>query len=164
MPQPFQCILYCSLLKEVQTNFIISACGPLIYTFDAYNGNLLSSWPNASKVCESPATEFRSPTEHSGPSTQVLESVVGDVEPQVKRRKLSQVDSSFESASTEILTEGHDTKNHGSRPSSSLPPVVIKLLGSSSGEYVIAVTGENKCIWVFRLSVDGSLKQLSARY
>ena len=41
---------------------------------------------------------------------------------------------------------------------------VIKLASDSAGQYVVAATGEEKAIIVFKLSTDGFLSYSSERY
>lgn len=80
-----------------------------------------------------------------------------------KRQRLSPAREESGSSSAEIVVAG-DCDNGESTSSQQLTnPPIIKLAGTSAGQHVIAVTGEDKCIRVFALAVNGTLTQLSER-
>ena len=62
-----------------------------------------------------------------------------------------------ESSSAEIVVE----KTESAPPPH---PPVVRLAATRNGEYVVAVTGEDKCIRVLQMSANGSLTQLSERF
>lgn len=80
-------------------------------------------------------------------------------QPPSKRRKTSpRAAISTDSSSAEILVEDNDEKKDlHANP-------VIKLAATSSGRYVIAVTGEDKCMRVFEMNADGIMHQISERW
>ena len=75
-------------------------------------------------------------------------------QPPSKRQKLAPALS--ESSSAEIVVE----KVESAPPPH---PPVVKLAATRNGGYVVAVTGEDKCIRVLQMSANGSLTQLSER-
>ena len=80
-----------------------------------------------------------------------------------KRQKLPPTRDESGSSSVEIVVaEDSDNVESTTSQQPSVPPV-IKLAGTSAGQYVIAVTGEDKCIRVFDLAANGTLTQLSER-
>ncbi len=85
-----------------------------------------------------------------------------------KRKDVSPIQDSSKSTTTEVKADGknQDQSNHELDRVLSLDTstAVIKLAGTSSGQYIVAVTDEDKCIRVLELQDDGSLIQQSARY
>ena len=152
MPRPLQCLYYCSRSDE-QTNVIFAASVSSIFSFSASDGSLLFSWPQEKKPDSivSTATEL----EVNLPDTAI--------EPPGKRRKLSSSGNVSESTSTEIVVENGRSKRRKPRVQGSISPSVIKLVGTSDGKYLIAATGEDKCIRVFGIQADGSLETINER-
>lgn len=79
-----------------------------------------------------------------------------DQEPPEKKRKVS----TAEGGSVEESETAEKTEKSKAPPAWSNIPIVTS---TSNGEYVIAVTGEDKCIRVFQVQDDGSFQQLSER-
>ncbi|EAW08228.1 putative tRNA methyltransferase [Aspergillus clavatus NRRL 1] len=136
---PFQCI------KSVERRnsgrqLIIGSAGPKIYTYAAETGERLGIWPETANTAEAKAA----------PST------TGE-EPPEKRRKVSpppdQKPEDSEPASQK------SRKPEASPAWSTIPILAV----SADGEYVVAVTAEDKCIRVFEVEENGALKQLSER-
>ena len=155
MLHPFQCLLYCSLSSEVRV--LVAAAGPYIHTFDVSKGKYLSTWPSLGNskflVEEAAITESQ--------SDDVTVSKVDSAESPhaAKRRKFSPAGGSSESSSAEIVLE-----NHAVEVPRTLNPPIVKLAATQNGQYVIAVTGEDKCIRVFELARNGVLNEFSERY
>ncbi|KAL8631687.1 hypothetical protein Q9189_002594 [Teloschistes chrysophthalmus] len=80
-----------------------------------------------------------------------------------KRQKKAPLDDASESSSAEIVTEDGKPKSSKSAQAKASNPNLINLAATSDGQYVIAVTDEDKCVRVFRLDIDGALQQLSKR-
>ena len=86
-----------------------------------------------------------------------------DSEPPSKRQKVSLIRDESSNSATEIVVMRDSDNDEFSIPQQLLNPLVIKLAGTSNGQHVVAVTGEDKCIRVFDLAADGTLTQLSER-
>ncbi|KAL9586312.1 MAG: hypothetical protein Q9212_000980 [Teloschistes hypoglaucus] len=80
-----------------------------------------------------------------------------------KRQKRVPLDDASESSSAEIVTEDGNSKPSKSTTAKASNPNLINLAATSDGQYVIAVTDEDKCVRVLRLDIDGALLQLSKR-
>ena len=141
MPHPFQCLLYCS--RQPNSRFLIAAAGSYIRVFDTDRGIQLCSWPSTEN---DEAQEFV--------FGQVAHSLDGSPPP-AKRLRLPLEKS--ESSSAEIVVDVPEV------PQAPNPPIV-RLAATDNGEYVIAITGEDKCIRVFELSTEGILKLFSERF
>jgi len=164
MRHPFQCLEICSLVGTSDVQVIIAAAGSHIYSYSLNTGSLLATWPPSQIEGES---EIRENTREGKQAISERQEVIsgsvdlnGDIEPPGKRRKLSAPGEPSDSTSAEIVVE-RAIKVSASRVISR--PAVIKLATTSDGRHVIAVTGDNKCIRVFKLLQDGVLQQLSER-
>ena len=150
MLNPFQCVLFCSRLKQGLPSIVLAASGSSIYSIGSSDGALLSIWPKRTHLEKSVPAD----------SDEVIS------ERPEKRRKLS-VAASSESSSAEIVVENGGKKKR-SRARARLMgadfPAIIKLISTSSGKHAVAVTGEDKCIRVFDILDDGSIEQISERY
>ncbi len=156
MSHPYQCLLHCHQAIQNEIGILVVASGPYIHTLSVKNGRYLSTWPSldvtaqTQSVCQISGIELELP--HPDNSKQPS-----------KRRKLSPARDESGSSSAEIVVAG-DSDNGESPSLQQVPiPPVIKLAGTSTGQHVIAVTGEDKCIRVFDLAANGTLKQLSER-
>jgi tRNA (guanine-N(7)-)-methyltransferase subunit TRM82 len=134
---PIQCIHHLSAQKV----FIASA-GPKIYSWSADDGRQLSVWPLDTEI-------------DNGESRNVIEETLsnsGADEPPEKKRKLSL---------SEQASRGIERRKSGKSCAawSSIPILVA----SPTQRYVVAVTGEDKCLRVFSLSENGGLTQISER-
>ncbi len=85
---------------------------------------------------------------------------------QLQDHELSSKGDDSDSTSTEIKEDVKGQRSHELDRVLSLDvsTAVIKLAGTSNGQYIIAVTDEDKCIRVLELQDDGSLIQRCARY
>ena len=132
---PFQCIRLVGQQSSGR-QLIVASAGSKIYTYAAETGERIAIWPEAANT--------------AAPST------AGE-EPLEKRRKVSPTpDQSSEDPKPASQKSG---KPESSPAWSTIPILVV----SADGEYVIAVTAEDKCIRVFEVEENGSLKQLSER-
>ncbi|KAF2146629.1 uncharacterized protein K452DRAFT_241559 [Aplosporella prunicola CBS 121167] len=59
--------------------------------------------------------------------------------------------------------EGPPGKKRKIENQSGTPPSFVKLVSSDDGRYVVAVTGEDKCVRVFSVEPNGKIQQLSER-
>ncbi|GMF68864.1 unnamed protein product [Aspergillus oryzae] len=136
---PLQCLQYLEKRGAESQRFLIASSGGKIYSYAAETGQRLSSWPqdvDASNANNSKATETETGSE--------------DQAPPEKKRKVSPSEEG--PAETSKSTVKASTW-------SSIPCLVAH----SNGDYVIALTAEDKCVRVLRLKDDGTLEQLSER-
>ena len=80
-----------------------------------------------------------------------------------KRQKLSPAKDESGSFSAEIVVAGDSDNEVSTSSQQPSNPPIVKLAGTSAGQHVVAVTGEDKCIRVFALAAKGTLTQLSER-
>lgn len=163
MIKPFQCLYYCPLRDSNSHNVLLAASGPRIFSFNVSDGSLLSTWSSTADE-EGTKNLLQSQPRNlpDGGKNGVEEASASqdnDAERPGKRRKLSPYESESETVSTEIIIQD---RNEGSDIAASTP-AVIKLTGSANGKYVVAVTGEDKCIRVFELYGNGTLVESSKR-
>ena len=142
MPHPFQCLLHCS--RPPNNHFLIAAAGSHIRIFDSDTGVHSCSWPSAESNGTHEICSGRAALNHDD-----------DSPPPAKRLKLPLEKS--ESSSAEIVVDEPEG------PQAPNPPIV-RLAATSNGHHVVALTGEDKCIRVFELSVEGKLKLFSERF
>ena len=161
MSHPYQCLLYCQQASQSETGILVGACGSSIRTFNAQNGQYLSSWPPFQSIAHARSVESSNTKESEEPL--LKDPLEDEPERPTKRQRLSPAREESASSSTEIVVAGDsDNREVSTSQQPSIPPI-IKLAGTSTGEHVIAVTGEDKCIRVFDLAADGTLTQLSER-
>lgn len=156
MAHPYQCLLYCYRPEESISQVLVAAGGSCLHVFNVLNGQNLSSWTSASGLFSSPSKiEAANPVRGK---KNVENEAIDDLQPSPKRRKTSSGPNvSTESSSTEILVDIGDSGNElHSNP-------ISKLAATSSGQHIVAVTGEDKYLRVFELPGDGLLKQISER-
>ena len=161
MPHPYQCLLYCSRPGQAEAGILVASSGPYIHTFNVHNGTYLSSWPSGQGLAKSKKDDATA--ELGSGLTGKTETYQEDSQRPRKRRK-SSPPRDDSGSSTEIVVSGGDADDLSPRLKPAISPPVIKLAGTSDGQHVVAVTGEDKCIRVFELPEDGCLIQLSERY
>lgn len=150
MLHPFQCLLYCPPTAVRKRSILLAAAGSRIFSFDIQNGTFISVWPSTSGIVQ----------EHSA----VAPSTDHDPGRPEKRRKLAIPQHTSSSDSAEIVVEnGNNVDVHADNSQVSTSNV-IKLERTADSEFIVAVTGEDKCIRVFKLHEDGKLTQLSKRH
>lgn len=119
-------------------NVLVASAGAKLFSFEVTSGHRLSVWPQDG-ADSSDANSAETNAETHGPPG--------------KKRK---VDSSSEQQS------GH--KNGRAAANNTPSWTYIPILASTAdGEYLAALTGEDKCIRVFQLGEDGAFRQLSER-
>ncbi|KAK2733963.1 tRNA (guanine-N(7)-)-methyltransferase non-catalytic subunit trm82 [Myotisia sp. PD_48] len=136
---PLQRIEY---LRTSSRNFLVGAAGPKLFVFGADNGAQLDVWPSNSQSQQPPIeSTIDQPSTHEGTAS-----------PPGKRRKLSQT-----------VEEGDGNRGTQISSTSCAWTVIPLLIASPTGGYIVALTGEDKCIRVFQVDANGCLSQLSER-
>ena len=160
MPHPYQCLSYCQQASQSEIGILVGASGSCIHTFSAQNGRYLSTWPSLESTSQSGSID-----QIVGNESEVvrLKGSPQDLIRPSKRQKLSPARDESGSSAAEIVVMGHSDNGELPRLHQPSIPPVIKLASTSSGQRVIAVTGEDKRIRVFDLAADGTLTQLSER-
>jgi tRNA (guanine-N(7)-)-methyltransferase subunit TRM82 len=158
MQFPYQCILTVG-------SVLVTATGQRLETFDIATGKSISSWEALAKkeeekpVSKAPVAEDHEEVEAALEKT---EEVAGS--PPAKRRRLS-------NDGAEQVAEKKEKKEHknqepkpkpGTNRAPALGPYFIALTASENGDYVVAVTGEDKTVRVFEHR-KGELELLSER-
>lgn len=164
MMHPFQRLLICRLGRESSLEILLAATRSRILSFSLQDGRLLSVWRSTSIQARN-GLEDESLTQGQ-PKPEVSIGNVKDTdvtERPSKRQKKAPLDDASESSSAEIVTEDGKPKSSKSAQAKASNPNLINLAATSDGQYVIAVTDEDKCVRVFRLDIDGALQQLSKR-
>ncbi|CAD6564471.1 MAG: Uroporphyrinogen decarboxylase in heme biosynthesis [Alectoria sarmentosa] len=161
MLHQYQCLAYCQPASQSQTGILVGAFGSFIHTFSAQNGRYLSTWPSLETTAQTRSIGQNDEKE-SEVSNQKSSSQDDSKRPP-KRQKLSPAKDDSGNFSAEIVVAGDSDNGESTRYQQPSNPPIIKLAGTSAGQHVIAVTGEDKCIRVFDLAADGILMQLSER-
>lgn len=161
MSHPYQCLIHCPQASPSEGGILVGASGSCIHTFSAQNGSYLSTWPSFENTAQTQSIgqNDRNRLEAPYPKSSHEE----ESQRFSKRQKLSPAKDESGSSSAEIVVAG-DSDN-GESTSSQQPSnsPIVKLAGTSAGQHVVAVTGEDKCIRVFGLAANGTLTQLSER-
>ena len=156
MHHPFQCLLYCYAPGRQYPKILAAALGSYIYTFDVETGNLLFTWSSVDDT-----HPFGRKTEAVKVPAEPNEDEHGDGddvdEPATKRRKTAPATTRSDSSSAEIVIE-NDTNSKTLFSNS-----IIKLAATVSGEYIIVVTSEDKCLRVLEVAPHGGLRQINER-
>ena len=161
MRHPYQCLLYCCRPDQADAGILVAASGPYIHTFSFLHGKHLSSWRlkqdsvYASWEMKGAKVNVANFKERDPPGQEASSR------PQKRRKLSSSRDDSGSSAEIVVDSGGANGQDPIKKPLVSSP--IIKLAGSSDGRHVVAVTGEDKCIRVFKLLNSGALVQLSER-
>lgn len=136
MAGSFQHPFQCLQFIEKQQRLLIASAGSKIFSYAAETGKRLDVWPR-----------------NVGPK---IESSTESHAPHEKKRKVSPP----ENGPAEVTkSPEEETESQTSSTWSTIPILTI----SSGGEYVVALTGEDKTIRVLKVAEDGTLRQLSAR-
>ncbi|OAX82376.1 hypothetical protein ACJ72_03277 [Emergomyces africanus] len=150
---PFQCIQCLGKSSPEAQSFLVGAAGPRLYVYDGRTGNPLSVWP-LDKELGADGAQAQAKTADSSHSQGDAEGS----EPPEKRRKLSPA-TPQEIPSVEGI-QAHESKANGSDKTQdsklawSTIPIVT---ASKSGEHIVAVTAEDKCIRVFTVNSSGTI-------
>lgn len=173
MGMPFQC-----LSPLGKGTLFCAAKGYEIQTFDlGANPQLLFSWrhPSVKQVENSKeAVGDEEPTRQQSPSKRRKLSDAGsnagaEDEP-TKRRKLdSEAGSNAGAEEGQEETPAREGKKNQKKaktkgqPHKAEPPFIVLLTATEDGSHVIAVTGQDKTLWVFEHDGKGLLKEISRR-
>ena len=161
MSHQIQCLLYCQQASQSKSGIIIAASGSYIHTFSAQNGKYLYTWPSLASTAQTRSIGQDHENNLVEPHPSI--SPNNDLERPLKRQKLSPAREESGSSSAEIVVTTDTDDGDLTKRQQPLNPPVIKLAGTSAGQHVVAVTGEDKCIRVFNLAANGTLTQLSER-
>ncbi|KAI1426934.1 hypothetical protein F5Y12DRAFT_783718 [Xylaria sp. FL1777] len=163
MGLPFQC-----LSRLGKSTLFCAATEGTIQTFDLSSGpQPLFSWthPSLKQVVEN-ANQTKEAHEGLKDGEQTGQ------QPPSKRRKLASddVESNVETEAGQEMpdtpTNGKKTQKKGKTKSTPPKPelaFVVLLTATEDGSHVIAVTGQDKTLWVFEHDGKGSLKEISQR-
>jgi tRNA (guanine-N(7)-)-methyltransferase subunit TRM82 len=155
MAHPFQRLSYSPPNSSRSQGVIFAASGPKILSFSALDGSFLSEW-----------SAFPQSTSLKRASNEDQEHIVDNqsAHSRSSKKRLKLFSGSSHDTSLEVIIDNGGKKPKPKTPKAVLLPSVIRLCGTSDGEHIIALTGEDKCVRVFNVSHDGSLTQLSERY
>ncbi|KAL5338981.1 hypothetical protein BJX70DRAFT_180942 [Aspergillus crustosus] len=134
LQQPIQCIQFVKTKNSSSRNVLVASSGPKLFSYAAVSGQCLSVWPQDGADIPA-ANDAGSNQESEGP-------------PEKKRK----VDPSSEQ------------KPSAPAAQKAVAWTNIPILTSTrDGEYLVALTGEDKSIRVFQIEENGSFTELSAR-
>ncbi|KAL4779291.1 hypothetical protein BJX76DRAFT_341244 [Aspergillus varians] len=131
---PLQCIQFVKKKNGDSRNVLVASSGARLFSYAAESGQRLSIWPQDGAV---------SPNANDAGSNPEIEG------PPEKKRKVDLSSEKKDGAAAAKKTA--DWTN------------IPILTSTPDGEYLVALTGEDKCIRVFQLEEDGSFIQLSGR-
>ena len=154
----FQSLLLCKLNSELHPLILLAASGSCICSFSFPTGSLLAVWRARHTAKAGGITPKDSPLQHS------VDGLVDGYEDPgrpPKRRKKGSKDNDSGSSSAEIVTEFDPMKHPKELEDSDLD--VIELVSVSNGQYVVAVTDQDKSVRVLHLNSTGILEQVSER-
>jgi tRNA (guanine-N(7)-)-methyltransferase subunit TRM82 len=161
MGLPFQC-----LSPLGNGTLFCAAKGTSIRTFDlSRDPQLLFSWSHPSAKQAGSENSIK----------QTHESVKNEEQTGTPPSKRRRVDSDAKSDAAAEDGQGTlDTPTNGNKsqkkikvkaaPPKAEAPFVVLLAATEDGSHVIAVTGQDKTLWVFEHDGKGSLRELSQRY
>ena len=156
MLPPYQSLLFCRRGHQEENNIILCASGSSIFSFSALDGSFLSEWSSAIQKVPAVTT----PREASvNRSEEFLNTDDGR-----KRRKLSTQPNGSDSESPEIVVNSGKQKPSEISSGNDTAPFILRIIGTSDGEHVIAITAEDKSVRVLNLQANGRLETLSERY
>lgn len=164
MKIPYNCL-------HTHGSVLFAARGGKIHTFNLPEGNHIATWKH-------PELDASSAVVRRGTVPEVvkeMENAVGEddsamvdeTEPPAKRQKVTEEgengNEKESKASNKNGEKGKDKKPHKTAP---VPdrPVIIQLITTADGSHLVAVSGNDKAIWVFAHDGNGQLTQLSQRY
>ncbi|KAL5000791.1 hypothetical protein BDV10DRAFT_28436 [Aspergillus recurvatus] len=135
---PFQCIQFVKKRNGEHRDILVASAGAKLFSYATVSGRRLSVWPQDGAVIGTPDANGT----ESNPDTEG---------PPEKKRK---VESSSENKDDAGAAAAKNTRTWTNIPI---------LTSTPDGEYLVALTGEDKCIRVFQIEEDGSFVQLSER-
>lgn len=131
---PLQCMQFVKKKNGDSRNVLVASAGAKLFSYAAGSGQRLSVWPQDG---------VDNPNADSAGSNPEIEG------PPEKKRK---VDPSAE----------HKAGVESTKKPAAWTNIPI-VTSTSNGEYLVALTGEDKCVRVFQIEEDGSFLQLSER-
>lgn len=154
---------------EICRTTLVAASGSQIDTFNLESGSYLSSW----KYINPTKGESRADQDEKLDQKLIEEKsrsleISEEAGPAAKRRKLLNGDGAESEAAVQ-KEETNSNNGQGKKKASRLPqgndvPNVVLLASTDDSQHVVAVTGEDKTLRVFRQDEGGVLEQLSQRY
>ena len=160
MLHPYQCLLHFSRDDDGSSSILVAASGSYLHTFNVQSGVLLSTWSSNNDERPLGAHENNNKDESHLEQYNSTDETLEE-RPQ-KRPRISPVRDDSGS-STEIVVNRSEEFAPDFHRKQESNPAISKLAGTSNGQYVIAMTGEDKCVRVFELSENGILTPLSER-
>lgn len=145
LQHPFQCVQFIERQANGLQDLLVASAGSRIYSYAVGNGQRLAVWP-----------ENAGPFNSENVGTTGPQSSSDGQAPPEKKRKVSPGNEKNEDSKSATESSG---KSQLSVTWSTVPVLVP----SSDGQYMVALTGEDKTIRVLKVAEDGTLEQLSAR-
>ncbi|KAI1105204.1 hypothetical protein F4804DRAFT_331453 [Jackrogersella minutella] len=152
---PYQC-----LSRLGQSSILCAAKGTSIHTFDLDAGSsLISSWTHP--TTRQASNETQEPKGHNEKES--------SQRPPKKRRLSSEKKSDPDGPPISAVSEAVEAAANGSGKKKPKPvqrpelPFVTILTATEDGSHVVAVTGQDKALWVFEHDGKGILKEISSR-
>ncbi|KXJ95575.1 hypothetical protein Micbo1qcDRAFT_157569 [Microdochium bolleyi] len=157
MAPPFQ-----RLAVLGNSGVLCAARGPQILTFNT-EGQAVSSWTHPSAR----ATE----TPQDGTADPSGDVEMNENEPPAKKRRVgdaestttAESDSKQETPSSEQATNGKGQRKQRAPVAKQDHQFIINLVATMDGSHVVAVSGQDKALWVFEHDGAGGLSELSTR-
>ncbi|KAI1118745.1 hypothetical protein F5Y14DRAFT_397516 [Nemania sp. NC0429] len=162
MSWPFQC-----LSPLGRGTLFCAAKGCVIQTFDlaASPPEPLFTWthPACEQLQSADQANEYNPREEGGPGGE--EKTGQQQQPPPKRRKLGAAGAEEGRGDVTTADGERNPKKTKARPTPPRPeiPFVILLAATEDGSHVVAVTGQDKTLWVFKHDGKGSLEEMSRR-
>ena len=166
MKLPFQCVL-------ARDDILFAARGGNLHSFKIEDGSYISSWrhPVTNQANGKSKSDY---TGGEGVASAVASSQVSPEQDQGPPAKRVRLDDTPEPAQQQTQEDGKHGEAKGSEKKAnrrahaasgpSERPFIQVLTATNNGQYIVAVSGQDKTIWVFEHDLAGNLKQLSQRY
>ncbi|KAI0842095.1 hypothetical protein F5Y06DRAFT_258972 [Hypoxylon sp. FL0890] len=168
MNLPYQC-----LTRLGRSSILCAAKGTSLHTFDLDSGSsFLSSWTHpATKKAENSEAQEKEAGQEGQEGQDLNEQESG--QPPSKKRKLDSddkpnsegKDSHADTKIVEATANGNGKNKQKAESRGQQPefPFVNLLAATEDGSHLVAVTGQDKTLWVFEHDGKGVLKELSQR-
>lgn len=151
---PYQCI-------EKAGNFLVAARGSSIDLFSFQDLSLLSTW---NPITQDPSTKGTTQSAAKNPATNtsrpptLRDTDASQRSPTAKRRKLSDGGAAQTAEEREEKIKKTSNSRFDSVASGLEAPAIVALTVTRGGQHVIAVTGEDKTIRVFKITIKEDRK------
>lgn len=169
MKTPYNCL-------HTHGNVLFAARGGKVHTFSLPEGAHVATWKHPEldaaiaagqehkKEAEAEKVAAEEPAVDADASV-----VVDEAEPPAKRQKVTEdgQDAKADGQANGKKSKGNKNKDQKNRSKPTpVPdkPVIIQLTTTADGSHLVAVSGNDKAVWVFSHDGDGQLTQLSKRY